>query len=297
MTQIMLPLQIDVQREVQGVEMGVLRNGAAFLTERGLASMCGVQHTSVARAVEAYERGERSNKFSEVMKDHGLEPKLYLWTQRNGVDMKAYTEDACVAIVEYFAYYTDTPRQQARQSLRLLAKQTLRQFIYLAVGYVPATLDQSFANFHERLLLNTAPAGYFSVFKHTADLALAAIQMGLPNDARTVPDISIGQGWAKEWDASNGDDRYGPRKKHEHQYPSWYPQAAAPMLEAWVYPHAALPAFLDWFQQVYIPSKLPGYLATKVRQGQLTAPDALRLADAASSRQDLAATAAPKGMR
>lgn len=47
--QLSLDLQIETEREIDGVGMGVLSNGAAFLTLRGLARMCGIDHSMVIR--------------------------------------------------------------------------------------------------------------------------------------------------------------------------------------------------------------------------------------------------------
>jgi len=48
------------QTDDGAVEMGVLSDGTAFLTQRGLARLCGVQHNAISTQTEAWavKRGE-----------------------------------------------------------------------------------------------------------------------------------------------------------------------------------------------------------------------------------------------
>ena len=40
-------LKVDCQTEIQGIGMGVLNDGTPFLTQRGLARLCGVQNALI----------------------------------------------------------------------------------------------------------------------------------------------------------------------------------------------------------------------------------------------------------
>ncbi|WP_247395012.1 MULTISPECIES: hypothetical protein [unclassified Bradyrhizobium] len=42
-----LDVYVDKQTEIQGIEMGVLSDGTPFLTQRGLARLCGVQNAHI----------------------------------------------------------------------------------------------------------------------------------------------------------------------------------------------------------------------------------------------------------
>ena len=42
-----LDLQVDCETEIQGIGMGVLSDGTPFLTQRGLARLCGVQNAHI----------------------------------------------------------------------------------------------------------------------------------------------------------------------------------------------------------------------------------------------------------
>jgi hypothetical protein len=113
------------------------------------------------------------------------------------------------------------------------------------------------------------PPGYFIVFKEAADLIVGTIRAGGDVGIHFVPDISIGQHWAKHWLASDFDAAFGRRQTYLHNYPLYFPQAASNPQDAYCYPDAALPEFRRWMREVYMVEKLPPYLASKVSQGAL----------------------------
>jgi hypothetical protein len=47
--QLRLDLEVAAEREIDGVGMGVLSDGTPYLTIRGLARMCGVDHANIVR--------------------------------------------------------------------------------------------------------------------------------------------------------------------------------------------------------------------------------------------------------
>ena len=59
-----LDIGIEIQRDVNGIEMGVLENGVPFLTQTGLAKISGVAR-SVIFDREANERRERAKLWLE----------------------------------------------------------------------------------------------------------------------------------------------------------------------------------------------------------------------------------------
>lgn len=58
-----LDLHIDKQTEIQGIEMGVLSDGTPFLTQRGLARLCGVQNAHIGTMAQSGARRCRSLAF------------------------------------------------------------------------------------------------------------------------------------------------------------------------------------------------------------------------------------------
>ena len=116
------------------------------------------------------------------------------------------------------------------------------------------------------------PDGYFSVFKELADVFVTLIRQGVNIGKSFIPDISVGQRWAKHWTDQNLDVVYGPRMRYEHNYPAYFPQAVSNPQAPYCYPDDALGEFRKWVREVYIARHMPGYLNDKVRQGAIAGP-------------------------
>ncbi len=85
-----------------------------------------------------------------------------------------------------------------------------------------------------------------------------------------MPDISVGQCWAKYWKKESLAVRFGERQKFPHKYPDYMPQAMAnDFIEAAIYPLTALGEFRVWLQEVYLPEQYPKYIHSKVKAGAL----------------------------
>jgi len=259
--------------EVNGVEMGVLRDGTPYLSSRGLARLCGVVPSAVINQVAAWDAGNRDSKLARFFNDHGYTNEhVYLEVGRQKSEGRAHSEQVCMLFLEYYAFVADRPSKQAEVAFRNLARAGFRVFVWGALGYTPpsAKVPDAWRHFHDRMLLQTAPMGFFSVFKETADFVLASIREGMPVDQQTIPDISVGQMWSKYWQENNLEEAYGARQRFEHNYPDDYPQAKSNPQEIHVYPVDAVGAFRRWMHTDYIPNKFPSYLATKVKQGVMT---------------------------
>lgn len=262
--------------EVDGVQMGVLSDGTPYLTLRGLARMCGVDHTVILRLTTNWteEREKpRGRKIQELLLAQGYTaPFLFLKTKGQFGDTHAYTDAVCMAILEYYAFESaQGSGETALRNYRLLARDSFRTFIYKRCHYDPTKhISDSWKNFHARILLNEQlPSGYFSIFKEIADVVLRMIQQGCKLDHHTVPDGSVGQTWGPYWMSHGYDEKYGARIKHPHYYPEWFPQSAVNPVEAWVYPNEALAAFRNWMENIYLPQKFPNYIEGKVKSGAL----------------------------
>lgn len=269
MGQLTLKLEVAIAREIDGIEMGVLKDGTPYLNSRGLARLCGVAPSTISEPIAAWSKGDRGGKVARFLIDQGIEdPVLYIETS-NGEH--AHPEHIVLAFLEYYAFETAKPTDQAKLAMRKLVRGGFRAFVYTAIGYVPAHLavPREWRQFHDRLLLNTSPVGYFSVFKEIADFVLGAIREGLTVDATTVPDISVGRTWSTHWTNAGLAARFGERTSFPHVYPDYFPQAKAGPVDAYVYPIAALPEFRRWMYSTYVTEKLPKYLSGKVAQGAL----------------------------
>ncbi len=268
--QIEIKFNVVKSTEVNGIEMGVLDDGTPFLTGRALAKICGVDHKALSSGGELKDK-----KINQLIDGQGFEGgELYLKVQYKSQEVHAYPDAVCTAFLEYYAFEAGRYCTEiAKTNFRLLARKSLRDFIYLKTGYDPkATLLSSWRHYHDRLMLNSLPNGYFSVFRETADIVLTWIQEGLVLDSHTIPDISVGKIWSKYWQSNDYDVKYGQRIKYPHDYPDYFPQAKANGdISAFIFPLAALGDFRLWIQNEYLPCKFPGYLSTKVKQGAFPA--------------------------
>lgn len=263
--------------EVDGVQMGVLSDGTPFLTARGLAAMCGVNHSVILRFANNWDEERhkpRGQKILQLLAAQGVSApsSLFIRTVGNGGESHAYADAVCMALLEYYAFEIEAGASEiALRNFRILARFSFRQFIYNRCGYDPKNqIPDSWKNFHERLLMNDQiPIGFFSVFREIADLVVHMIQQGFVIDSSSVPDGSVGSVWSKHWEREGMEAEHGERLKHPHNFPEWFPQSAANPVPVWIYPVSALGIFRTWLYATYIPEKFPKYLDNKIRQGVL----------------------------
>lgn len=293
-TQRTLPLGITKQIEIDGVGMGVLSDGTAFLTGRGLARLCGVTHAQIQRLSTDWIEGvskQRIDTIKELLRQRGIQAadKPYIsLDQRSGLFF-AYPDFVCLAILEYYAFEANDPQPDARKNFRLLAGAALREFIFKEVGYDPSnSVPDAWKQFHDRVSLtyNSVPRGYFGIFKEMSDMIVTLGQAGLHIDSKFVPDISVGMAWSKHWIESGLAQSFGDRRKFEHNYPGYFPQSRSNPQEPWCYPEGALGEFRHWLREVYIgDGKFHKYITGQVEKRELPISFA-QLAIAAYSGDD-----------
>lgn len=125
--------------------------------------------------------------------------------------------------------------------------------------------------FQERISLvyDSVPAGYFCIFKESADIYATMINGGAAMGARMILDISIGLHWGNHWRDNGLNERFGERRSYPHNYPIRYPQAVSNPQTAACYPDASLPEFRRWMREEYLVNRLPSYLRKLIREGKL----------------------------
>jgi len=273
-----LDLGIQKQVEIDGIGMGVLSDGTAFLTGRGIARLCGVAHSVIQDLSNEWISGQNFARVSNVkaiLDAHDLPSSTpYLEIKQGNAAFFAYPDAVCLAILEYYAFDAGlNVKEQAQKNYRLLAGKALRDFIYKQVGFDPENhISAPWRQFHDRVSLtyDSVPAGYFGVFKEISDMIVTLGQAGLHIDSSFVPDISVGQAWAKHWQACALATKFGERQKFEHNYPAYFPQAESNPQEPWCYPEAALGEFKRWMRENYIgEGKFARYVEDKVAQKRL----------------------------
>lgn len=270
-SQLVLDIGVEVQRDVNGVEMGVLENGVPFLTQTGLAKICGVARSVIFDITQDWAEHyddvvmtkDRISWIKDYLFRNGYtEPKLYIETIKDGAPHYAYPDVVAMAVIEYYAFEAKNKTQSALDNYRRLATFGLQKFIYQALGYTP---PDKWKYHHDRisLLQDGAPDGHFIVFHEVSGMIVDLINADLLVNDKTIPDISVGRCWSDYWKAQGYDDIHGARCRYEHNFPSYYPQSASNPQPAWAYPNEALADFRRWFRHDYLVTRFPKYILTK----------------------------------
>ncbi len=265
-------LGIERERDIEGIGMGVLSDGTPYLNQRGLAALCGVQNAHIGTISSQWNdevEKPRIRAIKQILEAAGVElDRAHIEVPHKGVVHYCYPAEVCLAVLEYYAFDAGQNVQpEARKNFRLLAGSKLRDMIYSQVGYDPTgSIADPLRKWHERIELNhqSAPSGYFSIFNEAHTVIYELIMAGAKIGEKMVPDISIGQHWAKYWDANDLGARFGDREKFPHRYPKDHPQARSNPQIANCYPLDALGEYRRWLQDEYLGGgKFAGYLKGK----------------------------------
>ena len=290
-----LDLEIVVEKEVDGVGMGVLNDGTPFLNIRGLARLCGVDSAVIVRITNHWDDESakpREKRIKEIVREQGYDDSVaFHAVVKDGTINHAIPAHVCMAILEYYAFESSqNSTEKALKSFRVLAKKGMDDFVYAQVGYNPSgSVDISWKQFHDRVSLTSdaAPDGFFSIFKEIASLIVPMINAGISVGPHIVPDISVGQRWGKKWNSENLDSVYGIRMKFEDNYPDYFPQALSNPQHPWCYPDEALPEFRLWFKKEYLQEFFPQYLNGQVKSGKIKANTGLKMLSATQPKKKL----------
>lgn len=283
--QLPLDLGIEIQKDINGIEMGVLENGIPYLTQRGLSGVTGVNRSVIQAITKEWEDHysdtvlgkDRISYFKQYLFSNGFsEPKLHLETVQNGTVHYAYPDVVCMAFLEYYAFESKTDGATALESYRKFAAFGLRRFIYESLDYTPSD-KWKYYNDRVSILKNSTPIGHFTIFQEITGLIVDLISADLTVNHKTVPDISVGAAWGKYWAENNLETQFGARIPYEHNYPSYYPQSKSNPQKPNAYPDAALPIFRLWFKKVYLLTKFPKYILTKANLLQGGTNEALQI--------------------
>jgi hypothetical protein len=282
-------LDLEVEKDIGGIGMGVLSDGTPYLNQRGLAVLCGVQNAHIGTISSQWGEREQKPRITAVKgilaKGGYSAPAAHIEINHAGRVHYCYPAEVCLAVLEYYAFDAGPNCQpEARDNFRLLAGSKLREMIYSQVGYDPTgRLRDKFKSWHDRIALNyqSAPKGFFHVFNEAHTIIYELILAGAEIGERFVVDISIGQHWSKFWTDNNLIEEHGDRCKYPHRYPDSHPQAQSNPQESWCYPLSSLGHYREWLQDTYIEGgRFRTYLSGKVSRGELP-PSVAQLAIAA----------------
>lgn len=269
--------------------MGVLSDGTPFLTQRGLATICGVENAHIGTISTQWDDAipkPRINKIRDLLKRNGHTlDQTHRVVTVNGRTIFAYGEEITLAVLEYYAFEAGQYCQaEARENFRILAGIGFRKAIYDSIDYNPVReVDDQWKPFHDRvsLVYHSAPAGYFSIFKETADLQVTLGQSGIHANDAVIPDISVGRAWGRHWSEKKLHKEFGERLTYKHFYPDYFPQSASNPQHPWCYPDAALPEFRRWLRDDYIRGgSLSAYIKGQVKSRGLSLMSADKVLEA-----------------
>lgn len=165
-TQVSL-FRVEKQTEYEGIVMGVLENGMPYLSETGLAKMCGITRKALYLLATNWDQVRdkpRGKLIDKKLREMGYtEPVLFIRCEANGTKVNAYTEPVCMALLEHYAFDASKTTPEALNAFRKLARLSFRQFVYEGVGYSPeAKYLHNWRFWADRvnIVSNAVPEGY-----------------------------------------------------------------------------------------------------------------------------------------
>lgn len=273
---------VEKQVEFDGIEMGVLESGLPYLSETGLARMCGITRKTLYQLATSWREEKlkpRGRAINEKLIAAGYtDSKLFIQIDNDGQLTNAYTEPVCMALLEYYAFDASEPKPEALRAARRLLRESFRTFVYRAVGYSPeTTVLDSWRHWFDRVdcIENAVPTGYFCVFSEIAPIIVPMIKSGLIITDKVIPDISVGKLWSKFWEDRGLDEAIGKRTRYLHNYPPYYRQALSNPQRVYAYPEEALGLFRAWLRN-YVEQKFPKYLLDQAKKGMIGKQDAAK---------------------
>ena len=270
----------DGGTKVNNLGMGVLSDGTPFLTQRGLAVLCGVENAHIGTISSQWNdeiEKPRIRKIRDIIESHGSAiDKPHLELKIGGRIVFGYREELCLAVLEYYAFEAGQFKQEeALKHYRLLAGRGLKEIVYQALGYNPEQqLDKRWQPFLDRVsrLYNAVPIGYFSIFREISEMVVTLGENGVFMNDGIIPDISVGKAWGAHWVEQELDKKFSSREKYEHNYPDYFPQSTSNPQHSWCYPDSALAHFRNWYQYDYVRGgRFRNYVEGQVRQNKIEA--------------------------
>ena len=273
-----LALSIEKDTDVGGIGMGVLSDGTPYLSQRGLAAVCGVMNTHLGTISSQWtelEEKPRIRAIKSILGKVGPQPQSpHIEVTHKGTVNFCYPAEVSLAIMEYYAFDAGANcRPEARENFRLLAGSKLRELIYNQTGYDPSGKNTDrLEKWHDRISLNyqSAPKGFFHVFNEANTIIYELIRAGAVIGDKFVVESSIGQHWAAYWWNHSLNSTFGERARYSHYYPADHPQSRSNPQDSWYYPLASLGKFRVWLQDEYLEGgKFADYLARKEAKGEI----------------------------
>lgn len=269
-----MEFDIEIQKKINGIEMGIMTNGIPYLTQAGLADIAGINKKSISNISNQWVESYRDQVFDKdrksfireyLFRNNFIDDELYSVVKENKEGTKvhyAFCPIVCMAILEYYSFESINRNETAISNYRKFAGIGLITYIYESLKYIP---QDHWKYFHDRMTLldDQAPEGYFILFNETSSIVHDLIRANFTVNDQTIPDLSIGKAWAIYWKNENLAEKYRERIRFEHYYPEYYRQAKSNPQHPWAYPDEVLVIFRHWLKNEYLPTKFPKYILTK----------------------------------
>lgn len=280
------------------LNQGTATDGQAYLSERGVATLCGVSLATIeairVQWDETLPRPRIAKIKQSVARSGHTGPAAPVMAVLNGVRRWYFPTEACRSILEYFAVHAGPDcTAKAKHNFFKLAMAGLNDAIRQSVGDDPATAEfRRWEPWQERIgsPYRSVPTGYFGIFQEIAPVILDMVTARLTINPDIIPDISIEEHWGQHWEEQGLAAQFGERIRYSQRYPPSHPYGKFPHRDAWGYPEAALGEYRLWLQRDYIDGgKFSQYLDGKVQHHELS-PDEAARAVAAVSRVQIRST-------
>jgi hypothetical protein len=181
-------------------ELGVTKNGIPYLTIKGLSLMIGVEIDLLQSIILDSDKSNQTSitkSVREILVQYDYNNDLlYSIEIHNGVETITITEVVCMAMLEYFAFVSSQPLEQAKNSFRILTKKKFKDLVSSAVLY-------EWVNSMQKLDLTLDNEGYFNVIK---EIARATLSFNVLNEIQFQV---IEDSWYDYWKINNLSAIYG----------------------------------------------------------------------------------------
>jgi hypothetical protein len=102
--------EANIEKEINGIGMGVLNSGIPYLTQNGLSIMCGVEGHSIRKITVDWKNKKitpREKIIADILLKNGYtDNELYIPVKIGNQSMHyAYPESVCLAFLEYYAFH------------------------------------------------------------------------------------------------------------------------------------------------------------------------------------------------
>jgi hypothetical protein len=98
--QLSLALKIVIEKEVDGLEMGVLEDGTPYLSAAGVARLCGTAKSTILERAKEWKDGDRAGRLPKFLVAKGFDrDSLYVPVRgMRGVE-HAYADDVATLLL------------------------------------------------------------------------------------------------------------------------------------------------------------------------------------------------------